>query len=647
MIPEFGHFALILALIVAILQAILPLYGAQVGNIGLQQLARRCAYLQCLLLSTAFSILMYAFINNDFSVMYVAANSNRHLPLVYRACAVWGAHEGSLLLWVAILSVWMAAVAWFSKQLPLATVSRVLSVLAMISIGFLAMMLLTSNPFTRILPMVPTDGRDLNPLLQDPGLIGHPPMLYMGYVGFSVAFAFTISALIGGQWDKTWARWSRPWTLIAWCFLTLGITLGSWWSYRVLGWGGWWAWDPVENASFLPWLAGTALIHSLMVAEKRDNFKAWTMLLAICAFSLSLMGTFLVRSGVLVSVHAFSVDPSRGLFILAFLGIVVGGALTLYLWRVRNLTNSLHFRLFSRETFLLANNVILLATMLTVLLGTVYPLLIDTLGLGKLSVGAPYFNLVFIPLMIPLLVLMGAGPMSRWQHIELKALWLRARASVFSALLLSLALPKMIGLAFNWRVSLGLLLSFWVILASVSTVIGKKVTLNRTRLAMILAHVGVAVCVLGVVVSQVYSVERDVRLAPKDSVTLGAYQFNFTDMKNVTGPNYHGVQATILVKKGGKVIAQLAPQLRRYPVSDTTRGEIAINAGIFRDLYVALGQPLDHNSWSFRIYNKPLIRWIWGGGLLMVLGSLIAVSDKRYRKIQTTKGVGSDKKVGA
>lgn len=647
MIPEIGHFALILALVVAVAQALLPLYGAQVGNVALQNVARRAAYAQCFLLLSAFGILMAAFINNDFSVLYVAANSNRHLLLMYRACAVWGAHEGSLLLWVTILSVWMAAVAWFSKQLPLATVARVLAVLAMISCGFLIMMLLTSNPFTRILPIMPTDGRDLNPLLQDPGLVGHPPMLYMGYVGFSVAFSFAIAALIGGTWDKTWARWSRPWTLIAWSFLTLGITLGSWWSYRVLGWGGWWAWDPVENASFLPWLAGTALIHSLMVAEKRDNFKAWTMLLAICAFSLSLMGTFLVRSGVLVSVHAFSVDPSRGLFILSFLGVVVGGALTLYIWRVRNLTNAFTFQLLSRETFLLANNVILLATMLTVLLGTVYPLLVDSLGFGKLSVGAPYFNLVFIPLMIPLLVLMGAGPMSRWNHIAWKDLWLRLRASALGALMLAIGLPFTMGLPFNWRTSIGLLLAFWVIITSVATVVNNKAKLNNSRLAMILAHIGVGVCVLGIVVSQMYSVERDVRLAPGDSATLGQYQFSFDDINNVTGPNYRGVEVSMTVKKNDKIITTLKPQLRRYTVADTTRGEVAIEMGLFRDLYVALGQPLDHGSWSFRIYNKPLIRWIWAGGILMVLGSLIGVTDRRYRKSLSKKGEYDAKKVAA
>ena len=632
-IPEFGHFALIIALCLALTQAIFPLIGARKGKIAWMQLARSCAYGQFIFIGAAFFILAYAFLTNDFSIRYVAENSNTFLPVIYRFCAVWGAHEGSLLLWIFILSVWTFLVAIFSKSLPLETVARVLAVMAMISIGFLLFLLTTSDPFVRLLPNIPVNGQSLNPLLQDPGLAIHPPMLYMGYVGFSVVFAFAIAALIGGRLDATWARWSRPWTLVAWCFLTFGITIGSWWAYRELGWGGWWFWDPVENASFLPWLVGTALIHSLAVTEKRDAFKAWTALLAICAFSLSLLGTFLVRSGVLISVHAFAVDPARGAYMLKFISVVVGGSLLLYAFRANAVKGIGRFELFSRETFLLSNNVLLTIAMITVLLGTLYPLIIEALGLGKISVGAPYFNIVFMPIMMLVLLVMAPAPQVNWRSSKATELFRANFVLVLLSIVFAIICVWLFASRFYWMVVLGLGLSFWVILATFKTLFRKWGVKQHTpsHYGMVFAHIGLAITVIGVVVSSNYSVEKEVHMTQGDQVQVGPYAFKFLGVKSLVGPNYRGVEAGVVVSENGVAIDLLQPQERMYIVQQTSLAKTAINVGLFRDLYVALGEPLANNQWSMRIYYKPFVRWIWAGGILMMLGALIAVSDRRYR----------------
>lgn len=625
MIPELGNYALTLALCLALIQATLPLYGAARGRDNYMQLARYTGVGQFIFVGFSFFALAYCFLTNNFSVAYVAENSNTHLPLIYKFCAVWGAHEGSLLLWVFVLSIWTAAVSVFSRSLPLPVVARVLAVMGMIAIGFYCFILLTSNPFTRILPNFPINGRDLNPILQDPGLAIHPPMLYMGYVGFSVAFAFAIAALIGGRLDAAWARWSRPWTQVAWCFLTFGIVLGSWWAYRELGWGGWWFWDPVENASFLPWLVGTALIHSLMVVEKRDVFKAWAVLLAVCAFSLSLLGTFLVRSGILISVHAFAVDPKRGMYLLRFLMVVVGLSMALYAWRAKTIVNSGYFNFWSRETALLANNVILFVAMITVLTGTLYPLIMAVLHLDKLSVGAPYFNEVFTPLMIPLLLLMGIGPRFLWQDTPMKKLvWSFVGIAVL-VIICALAIPFVFQIEWRLSVVVGLLLAFWVIANTVAYIINKK---SRAKWSMILAHMGLAVTVIGVMMASTYSVQRNLSMQPGDTAHIGAYGFVFKGMQPLTGPDYTGYQATFVVSKNGHQIAVLHPQLRNFPVQQTTVAKSAINMTVTRDLYIGLGNSLGNGAWSVRIYYKPFVRWIWGGGLLMVLGGIIALFRK-------------------
>lgn len=637
MIPELGHYALILAICLAFLQSIFPLIGASYGRLAWMSLARPAAFGQLFFIAFAFITLAYGFITNDFSIVYVAQNSNSHLPLMYRFCAIWGAHEGSLLLWTFILAIWMSAVAAFSSRLPLETIARVLSVLAMISFGFLLFMLKTSDPFLRYLPTFPADGHDLNPLLQDFGLAIHPPMLYAGYVGFSVAFAFAIAALIGGRLDSTWARWSKPWTLVAWCFLTFGIVLGSWWAYRELGWGGWWFWDPVENASFMPWLAGTALIHSLSVVEKRGAFKAWAALLAICTFSLSLIGTFLVRSGVLVSVHAFAVDPQRGMFMFVFLVIVIGASLSLYALRAHHVRGLAAFDLGSRETMLLSNNILLTVAMATILLGTLYPLAIDSLGFEKISVGAPYFNLVFTPLMTVLLFFMGAAPAFRWRQTQIKVIVKKLWLTLLCAIILAFLLPWLIMQQLKASVILGLALAFWIILATLQDLFIRKENSIRLRtitsayIGMIIAHMGVAVCVMGIVLTSAYSVQRELRMQPGDHASAGPYQFRFLGTRSITGSNYNGAQAGILVSKNNKVFELLKPEERVYTVSQTAQAKTAIDMGLFRDLYVALGEPLSNNSWSIRIYYKPFVRWIWGGGLLMILGGIFALSDPRYR----------------
>ena len=635
MIPELGQLALILAFCLALTLAILPLLGAQLEKTTLMRLARPLAVGQWLLITISYLILTYAFITNDFSVQYVATNSNSSLPLIYRVCAVWGAHEGSLLLWILILSGWMMAIAQLSRHLPLAVVARVLAVLGIVSVGFLLFILATSNPFNRLLPDFPSDGQDLNPLLQDPGLIIHPPMLYMGYVGFSVAFAFAIAALLTGRFDTTWARWTRPWTLTAWCFLTLGIVLGSWWAYRELGWGGWWFWDPVENASFLPWLVGTALIHSLMVADKRDLFKGWTIFLAICAFSLSLLGTFLVRSGVLVSVHAFASDPTRGTFILAFLLLVIGGSLGLYAWRAPSLQSSAgRFALLSRETLLLSSNIILVIAMATVLLGTLYPLIIDALGLGKLSVGPPYFNAVLVPLFIPLLILIGIGPLCRWHNTDSKLLVKQLLPWVFLSLVAGILLPLMVTGQITLAVALGLVLAGWIIMTTLKYLAVRKIQQERLlakQYGMAFAHIGLALSIIGITLTSHYSIERDVQMAPGDSLTIGSYQFQFVKTDDQPGPNYRSTVATFNISKNAKEVAVLQPEKRIYTVQQTVMTDAAIEVGLFRDLYIALGNPIDEKSWGVRIYYKPFVRWIWLGGLFMLVGGILSLRDRGRR----------------
>jgi cytochrome c-type biogenesis protein CcmF len=639
MIPELGHFALILAAVVALMQGVLPIAGTLVRDVQtqvtLQSLARPTAALQFALVAFAFGALAAAFLGNDFSVQYVAQHSNSLLPKPYQFAAVWGGHEGSLLLWVLLLALWSVAVAVFSRSLPLDMVARVIGVLGLISVGFLLFILTTSNPFERLLPAA-LDGRDLNPLLQDPGLVIHPPMLYMGYVGMAVAFAFAVSALMSGRLDAAWARWSRPWTVVAWMFLTFGIGLGSWWAYYELGWGGWWFWDPVENASLMPWLVGTALIHSLMVTEKRGSFKAWTVLLAIAAFSLSLLGTFLVRSGVLTSVHAFASDPKRGVFILIFLAVVVGASLTLFAWRAPRVALGGRMELVSRESFLLANSVLLVVATAAVLLGTIYPLIIDALNLGKLSVGPPYFNAVFAPLLVPVVFLIIPGSVARWRDANVREIAWKLRWTFAGALGLALVLPFALG---SWSMGavFGLFLGLWVAFGTAQQVwerVNKPGRIAASFWGQHIAHLGMAVLVIGVTGVKSYEVERDVRMQIGDVVTIAPYTFRLNSLDEVRGPNYKAVRADVQVLRNDKIIEILQPEKRRYFSSAMPMTEAGIDSGFMRDLYVSLGEPLDdaRTEWSMRVYYKPFVPWLWGGVLLMVLGGVLAALDRRYRK---------------
>ena len=639
MIPELGNFALMLAAVVAVMQGVLPIAGTLVrepqNQVTLQSLARPTAALQFVLVAFAFGALATSFLNNDFSVLYVSQHSNSLLPKPYQFAAVWGGHEGSLLLWVLLLSVWTVAVAVFSRSLPLDMVARVIGVLGLISVGFLLFILTTSNPFERLLPAA-LDGKDLNPLLQDPGLVIHPPMLYMGYVGMAVAFAFAVSALMSGRLDAAWARWSRPWTVVAWTFLTFGIGLGSWWAYYELGWGGWWFWDPVENASLMPWLVGTALIHSLMVTEKRGSFKAWTVLLAIAAFSLSLLGTFLVRSGVLTSVHAFASDPKRGVFILVFLAVVVGASLTLFAWRAPRVALGGRMELVSRESFLLANSVLLVVATAAVLLGTIYPLIIDALNMGKLSVGPPYFNAVFAPLLVPTVFLMIPGSVARWRDANLREIAHQLRWTFAGALALAVLLPFVLG---GWSIgaAFGLFLGCWVALGTVQQVlarVSKPGRIGASFWGQHIAHFGMAVLVIGITGVKSYEVERDVRMQIGDVVTIAPYTFRLNSLDEVRGPNYKAVRADVQVLRNDKVIEILQPEKRRYFSSAMPMTEAGIDSGFMRDLYVSLGEPLDdaRTEWSMRVYYKPFVPWLWGGVLLMVLGGVLAALDRRYRK---------------
>jgi cytochrome c-type biogenesis protein CcmF len=628
-----GQFALIAALLLATVQATFPILGAARGKSSWIAVARPAGQWQFIAVAIAFCCLAYCFITNDFSVLNVASNSNSQLPLSYRFAATWGSHEGSLLLWTFMLAFWTAAVSIYSRQLPDTTIARVLGVMGIISVGFLLFMLTTSNPFTRLIP-APPDGRDLNPLLQDPGMVVHPPMLYMGYVGFSVAFAFAVAALISGRLDAAWAKWSRPWTLVAWMFLTCGIAMGSYWSYYVQGWGGWWFWDPVENASFMPWLVGTALIHSLAVTEKRGAFKSWTVLLAIAAFSLSLLGTFLVRSGVLTSVHAFATDPRRGIFILGFLGIVIGGSLALYAWRAKQVGLGSPFDVVSRESLLLSNNVLLAVAAASVLLGTVYPLVIDALDLGKLSVGPPYFNTVFVAVMTPTMFLLGIGPIARWKKASIPELVRRLRWAFAASVIAAIVIPFYV----EWKplVSLGLLLAIWITATMVINLSDKTKTvklksLPRGYYGMQVAHLGVAVLIVGIAVVTGYESEKDLRMEPGDSVSVGGYDFQFKGLHLVFGPNYEAIRAEMNVARNGIVVVRMHPEKRVYNVSGNALTNAAIDTRVFRDLYVALGEPAGENDgWSFRIQYKPFVDWIWAGAFLMAAGGLLALTDRRY-----------------
>ncbi len=646
MIPELGQFALILALLVSLLLGVVPLVGAQRNHTRWIALARPAAYVQFGLLAVAMALLAHAFVSQDFSVAYVAQNSNSVLPMRYRISAVWGAHEGSLLLWAFILASWTALVARFSRGLPDTFVARVLSVLGLISLGFLLFTIATSNPFLRHLPAL-ADGADLNPLLQDFGLIVHPPMLYMGYVGFAVAFAFAVAALIEGRVDARWVRWSRPWTLIAWAFLTLGIALGSWWAYYELGWGGWWFWDPVENASFMPWLVGTALIHSQAVTEKRGQLLRWTLLLSIMAFSLSLLGTFLVRSGVLTSVHAFASDPTRGVFILAFLGCVTGGALALYTWRAQKFGVDHGFAAVSRESLLLINNVFLIAACAMVLLGTLYPLLAETMGWGKVSVGPPYFGLLFPILTAPLFVLVPFGPLARWRQDQIARIATPLRSALIAALVLTgVAFALARGLPL--RAVIGLMLGIWVIAGCLVYVRRHRADperrargLSRESIGMLLAHAGLGVFVIGVMLVESTSIEKDVRLARGESIELRGLRFTFEGIEPVTGPNYRADHGVIVVRSGDKIVATMHPQKRAYR-GEQVMTEAAIDPGFTRDLYVALGEPLNGGqAWAVRVYHKPFIRWIWLGALFMMSGGLIAAADRRLRERRSQELTGA------
>ena len=640
MFVELGHFALVLALVVAVIQSVVPLLGAAKNNANWMAVARPAARVQSALVTLAFCALTYAFVTNDFSVVYVAQNSNSLLPVMYRFSAVWGAHEGSLLLWVLILGFWSVAVTIFSRGLPETFVARVLAVMGMISTGFLLFMLFTSNPFIRQFP-APLDGADLNPLLQDPGLIIHPPMLYMGYVGFSVAFGFAVAALLGGKLDIVWARWSRPWTLIAWSFLTVGIALGSWWSYYELGWGGWWFWDPVENASFMPWLVGTALIHSLAATEKRGVFRNWTVLLAICAFALSLLGTFLVRSGVLTSVHAFATDPARGIFILVFLGIVIGGSLFLYAWRAADMPGGSFFTLVSRETLLLLNSILLTVAAAAVLLGTIYPLVIEAFGSGKLSVGVPYFNAVFVPLMFPVAIAIGLGALVRWRSDDGRRLWRLLRYFIPACFVVGFLLVAMLAKSVHISTALGVVLALWILAGTLMSIrerlkYGNRGLAGLTALpggfiGMCLAHIGFAITIVGVSVTSQYSLEDHRRVGEGDSVDLGGYTYQITSLHGVGGPNYRATEAVVDVSRKGKHVTTLRSQKRIYTVRNIAMTEAGIGPGLFKDLYVSLGEPLDGGDWSMRFYYRPFVRWLWLGAVFMALGGVSAARDRRYR----------------
>ncbi|MGO9995665.1 MAG: heme lyase CcmF/NrfE family subunit [Steroidobacteraceae bacterium] len=633
MAPELGVFALILAFCLSVSQAFFGLVGAWRGRPVWMSVARPAVTGQFVFVAVAFACLVYSFVNGDFSVLYVARNSNSHLPLFYRVAAVWGAHEGSLLLWIMILSIWSVAVAAFSRQLPMSFSSRVLGVMGLISSGFLLFTLWTSNPFERLIPAA-QDGADLNPVLQDFALAIHPPMLYTGYVGFSVAFAFACAAMLEGRLDQAWAKWTRPWTLFAWLFLTIGIALGSWWAYYELGWGGWWFWDPVENASFMPWLVGTALVHSLIVTEKRGIFKSWTLLLAIFAFSLSLVGTFLVRSGVIVSVHSFATDPRRGLYILAFLVLTIGGSLTLYAWRAPKLYVPGGFEVLSREFFLLVNNVILVSVAGLVLWGTLSPLVYELLGIGKISVGPPVFAVMFLVPMVPLMAFLAVGMHSAWRRGKLTGSALLLWGMLVLAVLLAVVIQGVSFGSFHWVGLVGLSFGLWIIFSALLEPIrrwrqGQHVP--TALLGMAIAHLGVGLFAIGASGVESYKIEKDVALRPGGSFAIAGYDFRFVNAVDVRGPNYDAVEALVEVTRDGKPVAILKPQKRHFWVQQTDNSQAAISVNWSRDLFVAMGNSLGDGAWSMRIQYKPLVRYIWLGALVMALGGFIAATDRRYR----------------
>ena len=641
MIAELGNYALALALALSVFLAVLPLIGAEKANVKLMALARPLTWSMFLALSLSFGARFYLFAVNDFSVQYVVNNSNSLLPLQYRLSAVWGSHEGSLLLWIWLLSLWAVGVATFTRKMPEEAVARVLSVMGLVSIGFLVFIIFSSNPFGRTFPDFPADGRELNPMLQDVGLIFHPPLLYMGYVGFSVAFAFAIASLMSGRLDTAWARWSRPWTMAAWVFLTLGIILGSWWAYYELGWGGWWFWDPVENASLMPWLAGTALIHSLSVTEKRSTFKAWTVLLAILAFSLCLLGTFLVRSGILVSVHAFASDPTRGLYILAYLVLVIGGSLLLYAFQGNKIKSLDNYQRYSRESLLLLNNIMLMAFLSVVFLGTILPLIHKQIGLGSISIGAPFFDQMFLILMVPFSLLLGIGPLVKWRRDQVSAIRTPVIISLIMMVALGFGLPYLVGDRLTVTAVLGVMMAAIIVILSLYEMHTRAThrhsfltgvfKLSRSHWGMTLAHLGVAMTVFGIAMSQNFSIEKDVRMREGDSVQILDYQFTFKGLKITDGANYQGGTADIAITKNGKPEATLHAEKRFYNVSKMGMTEAAIDWGFSRDLYAALGEQLEDGSWGLRLYYKPFIRWIWFGGLFMAIGGLLCMLDKRYR----------------
>ncbi|MFT6114142.1 MAG: cytochrome c-type biogenesis protein CcmF [Oleispira sp.] len=638
MAAEYGHIALLIALAFACVQSFVPLVGAQTNRQWLMQYARPMALGQATFLTISFVVLTYCFVIDDFSVAYVANNSNSLLPTLFKISAVWGAHEGSLLLWVLMLSLWGAAVALFSRSLPLDMVARVLAIIGMVGVGFILFTIFTSNPFDRSLPSIPTDGADLNPLLQDFGLVIHPPTLYMGYVGFSVAFAFAIAALLGGRLDAAWARWSRPWTTAAWVFLTLGIALGSWWAYYELGWGGWWFWDPVENASLMPWLVGTALIHSLAVTEKRGIFKSWTVLLAIFTFSLSLLGTFLVRSGVLTSVHAFASDPERGVFILALLGLCVGGSLTVYALKAPTVSSAGKFKLLSREGFLLANNALLVIAALTILLGTLYPLIVDFISGEKLSVGSAWFNTMFVPLASALTALAGMGALSRWKVMSGKLLLTQISGAIIVAIIVAATFPLVYAGEMNFKVAFGLFVATVLIAITFSDIwrkskgqIRRLPKLGKSYWGMVFAHLGVAIMVIGVTVVSNFSVEKALKMSPGEVATLSGYDFKFVQVGEQQGPNYVAQVGVFDITKNGEEVATLFAEKRRYKVKGSMMTEAAIDAGLFRDLYISMGEPLADGAWAMRLQVKAFMRWVWLGAIFMSFGGLLAILDKRYR----------------
>ena len=638
MIPEIGHFALILALSLAVCQGVLPLIGAHKNNAALMSVASSATYGQLLFVAISFVCLTIAFVNSDFSVLYVANHSQLALPTLYKVSAVWSAHEGSLLMWILLLAGWTAAVARFSKDVPERLVARVIGVLGLLSVGFLLFILLTSNPFERLIPAA-MDGADLNPLLQDPGLAIHPPLLYVGYVGFSVAFAFAIAAMISGELDQNWARWTRPWTIVAWMFLTLGIALGSWWAYYELGWGGWWFWDAVENASFMPWLMGTALIHSLAVTERRGLFKSWTLLLAISTFSLSLLGTFLVRSGIIVSVHAFATDPTRGFFILGFLAVVVVGALALYAWRAPGLDSNVGFSVLSRETFLLLNNVLLVVATTLVLLGTLSPLVVEMLNGGKISIGPPWFEIAFLIPMVPLVLLLGVGMHTAWRK-QNAGPWMKLlRIPLIAALVIGVVLP----LLFYGRVSLmlvvGCFAAAWIVITSLIQPYRSwrrkdgAARITRSALGMSIAHLGMGFFVIGVTIVSAFGVESDRAMRVGETLEVADLQFELRELRQVAGPNYTAIEAVVEVRDGAEFIATVRPQKRQYLVQKSWMTEAGIHPTWNRDLFIALGDQIGDGVWSVRIQYKPMIRFIWIGAFIMAMGGLVSVSDRRrYRK---------------